>query len=131
MVTRDAAQSTGTPHGSTNVESAASEACWCCGEPAPIRGEGDPWESRLDGYCESCATTRCDTTDSTCAVKKRTAAPSRVVKVPDLSVLTPRELAAAVTPLFELPGRFQKQALNELVIRCEVAERLLAERDRG
>ena len=46
-------------------------ACWCCGESAPIRGEGDPWEGRLDGYCDSCATTRCDTTDSTCAVKGR------------------------------------------------------------
>lgn len=48
---------------------AAPEPCWCCGEPAPIRGEGDPWEGRMDGYCYSCATTRCDTTDSTCAIK--------------------------------------------------------------
>lgn len=51
----------------------ADAACWCCGEPAPIRGEGDPWEGRLDGYCESCASTRCDTTDSTCAVKRSAA----------------------------------------------------------
>lgn len=52
-------------------------ACWCCGEPAPIRGEGDPWEGQLDGYCESCASTRCDTTDSTCAVKRSAARRSR------------------------------------------------------
>lgn len=47
------------------------EKCWCCGEPAPIRGEGDPWEGRMDGYCYECSLTRCDTTDSTCSVKGR------------------------------------------------------------
>ena len=50
---------------------------------------------------------------------------------PDLTTLTARELGAAVTPLFILPNRFQQQALNELVIRCEVADRLLAERKAG
>jgi hypothetical protein len=40
---------------------------------------------------------------------------------PDFSRLTPRELAAAVTPLFILEHRFQREALNELVIRCEAA----------
>ena len=35
--------------------------CWCCGEVAPLRGKDDPWEGRLDGYCEVCATARCDT----------------------------------------------------------------------
>jgi hypothetical protein len=43
---------------------------------------------------------------------------------PDLKSLTPRELPAAVTPLFLIESRFQHEALNELVIRCEVAERL-------
>jgi len=41
-----------------------------------------------------------------------------------LTELTPRELADAVTPLLILPGRLQHEALTELVIRCEVAERL-------
>lgn len=42
----------------------------------------------------------------------------------DLSSLTPRELGSAVTPLFILDSRFQQEALNELIIRCEVADRL-------
>lgn len=42
----------------------------------------------------------------------------------DFSSLTARELGAAVTPLFIIDGRFQQEALNELVIRCEVADRL-------
>lgn len=45
----------------------------------------------------------------------------------DLSTWTARELGAAVTPLFTLPGRVQQQALNELVIRCEVADRLASD----
>lgn len=48
-------------------------------------------------------------------------------EAPDFSSMTPRELAAAVTPLFLIESRFQHEALNELVIRCEVAERLHAE----
>jgi hypothetical protein len=48
-------------------------------------------------------------------------------EAPMLSSLTPRELAAAVTPLFIIDSRHQQAALNELVIRCEVAEHLFAE----
>lgn len=53
---------------------------------------------------------------------------SDAATTPDFSTLTPRELGSMVTPLFVLPGRFQEEALNELVIRCEVADRLLKER---
>lgn len=61
-------------------------ACWCCGEPAPIRGEGDPWEGRMDGYCRECATTRCDTTDSTCS-RKPVAEPSKATEAEFLAQL--------------------------------------------
>ena len=45
--------------------------------------------------------------------------------------LTPRELANAVTPLYTLPNRHQKAALDELVRRCERAELLLEARSVG
>lgn len=45
--------------------------------------------------------------------------------------MTPRELANAVTPLAILPNRYQNEALNELVRRCERAELLLVERSEG
>mgnify|MGYP001559815625 CR=1 FL=1 len=36
------------------------DSCWCCGVPAPNRAPWDPWEGRLDGYCDDCAEARCD-----------------------------------------------------------------------
>lgn len=38
----------------------ASDVCWCCDGPYVARGDADPWEGRLDGYCEDCALARCD-----------------------------------------------------------------------
>lgn len=37
-----------------------SEPCWCCEDPIEPRGEDCPWEGRMDGYCYSCASRRCD-----------------------------------------------------------------------
>lgn len=36
-----------------------------CGRPVEPR-DPDPWEGRMDDYCEDCATCRCDTSYSTC-----------------------------------------------------------------
>jgi hypothetical protein len=35
-------------------------ACVCCGKDSTRRQQPDPWEGRLDGYCDECATARCD-----------------------------------------------------------------------
>jgi hypothetical protein len=42
--------------------------CVCCGGSAAREGE-DVWEGRLDGFCDACASARCDTTDSECPRK--------------------------------------------------------------
>lgn len=35
--------------------------CWCCNLPHQLRDPlNDPWQGRLDGYCEECAINRCD-----------------------------------------------------------------------
>jgi hypothetical protein len=39
--------------------------CACCGEGI-TRPNGDPWEGRLDAYCEECAITRCDAFPGEC-----------------------------------------------------------------
>lgn len=33
--------------------------CWCCGELVVSRVP-DPWDGRMDGYCEACSLNRCD-----------------------------------------------------------------------
>lgn len=39
--------------------------CSCCGEPIESYEE-DPWEGRLDDYCEKCSWNRCDAFPGTC-----------------------------------------------------------------
>lgn len=34
--------------------------CACCGHRYEPRGEDDPWAGHLDGYCDECASMRCD-----------------------------------------------------------------------
>jgi hypothetical protein len=41
--------------------------CHCCGRPVEPR-DPDPWEGRLDGYCEDCALNRCDAYPDQCPV---------------------------------------------------------------
>lgn len=41
------------------------ERCCCCGKPAPKRTP-DPWQGRMDAYCEGCAETRCDAYPGAC-----------------------------------------------------------------
>lgn len=45
-------------------------ACYCCGHPAPDR-DPDQWEGRLDGYCEDCATARCDAFPGDCSKPRK------------------------------------------------------------
>lgn len=45
-------------------------ACWCCEGPYVDRGGDDPWEGRLDGYCEDCALTRCDAYPGDCTNRR-------------------------------------------------------------
>jgi hypothetical protein len=46
--------------------------CWCCGVIHPIRErESDPWDGRLNGYCDDCALARCDTSYSDCGKQVR------------------------------------------------------------
>jgi hypothetical protein len=40
-------------------------ACACCGKPITPR-DPDPWDGRLDAYCEDCAHTRCDAYPGSC-----------------------------------------------------------------
>lgn len=41
--------------------------CACCGEVLEYREyEEDPWEGRLDSYCENCAWMRCDAFPGSC-----------------------------------------------------------------
>ncbi len=51
--------------GSTEVLS-PEERCGCCGKQHERRGEGDPWEGRLDGWCDDCALARCDARPGDC-----------------------------------------------------------------
>lgn len=37
-----------------------------CGMPAGREELPDPWEGRLDGYCDNCATARCDAYPGEC-----------------------------------------------------------------
>jgi hypothetical protein len=46
------------------------ERCVCCGNDV-ARREPDPWEGRMDDYCERCCLTRCDAEPRAC--KPRTA----------------------------------------------------------
>ncbi len=49
--------------------------CWCCQKPHKQRGDNDPWEGRLDGYCDDCATARCDAYPGECPNKSHPAKP--------------------------------------------------------
>lgn len=41
--------------------------CWCCGNAYEPRDPAtDPWNGRLDGYCEFCADNRCDHDPTNC-----------------------------------------------------------------
>lgn len=51
-----------------NGEYAAHAACGCCGRDATRKRLPDPWEGRLDGYCDECALTRCDAYPGDCPV---------------------------------------------------------------
>lgn len=54
-----------TDHPPTESTPPGSDRCYCCDKAAPKRNP-DPWEGRLDGYCEVCATTRCDAYPGSC-----------------------------------------------------------------
>ena len=43
----------------SEVVDVQSERCACCNEPAPLR-ENDPFDGRMDAYCDECAWRRCD-----------------------------------------------------------------------
>lgn len=43
--------------------------CFCCGKKHPWRLQSDPWNGRLNGYCEDCATNRCDCYPDECPNK--------------------------------------------------------------
>jgi hypothetical protein len=41
--------------------------CLCCGAPAyPRAAADDPWDGRMDGYCDDCAAARCDAYPGDC-----------------------------------------------------------------
>lgn len=40
--------------------------CCCCGLEIVDRRGNDPWEGRLDDYCEGCALARCDAYPGAC-----------------------------------------------------------------
>ena len=43
--------------------------CECCGNPIPMRNP-DPWDERMNEYCEECAWNRCDAFPGTCPNRK-------------------------------------------------------------
>lgn len=49
--------------------SALEHHCWCCQTWHVTRGDGDPWEGRMEGYCDECATNRCDCYPDECPIK--------------------------------------------------------------
>lgn len=44
--------------------------CFCCNSPVEPRNP-DPWEGRLDDYCEACALARCDAYPDECPRQRR------------------------------------------------------------
>jgi len=48
-----------------------------CGRTAARTQQPDPWEGRLDGYCDDCAAHRCDCTPDECPVKYPPTVPAR------------------------------------------------------
>ena len=48
-----------------------------CGRTAARTQQPDPWEGRLDGYCDDCATNRCDCYPNECPVKHPVTVPAR------------------------------------------------------
>lgn len=41
--------------------------CWCCGNDT-TRRNGDPWEGRMEGYCDDCSLARCDAFPGDCPI---------------------------------------------------------------
>ena len=60
-----------TPETTAAIRPAAIR-CHCGREVEPR--EPDPWEGRMDAYCDDCATARCDCYPDECPVKHPTAA---------------------------------------------------------
>lgn len=44
--------------------------CYCCLREVKAR-QPDPWEGRLDGYCEDCALARCDAFPGECGLPRQ------------------------------------------------------------
>ena len=58
-----------------------------CGADATRRELPDPWEGRMDGYCDDCSWARCDTSYSVCPATVRQPASEPASELVDVMAL--------------------------------------------